>query len=275
MELTSNTLAHKDFSVEIKFKDSYLPSLDNEQRYWLQYKALREFGCNLERLNELDYTSKEIRPSITENINEAKATYDESQLIISEQEVMQSWEAPLMSSMADKVTARGGDILEIGFGMGFSATRIIENGVDSYTVVECNQEVISEFYKWKKKFPEQNIKLVEGRWQDVIHQLGEFDGIFFDTYPLNEEEWLNDALNSVSFAETFFPVASKHLKSGGIFTYYTGEINSISNEHQRLLLSYFSELNISVQSGLTPPSNCQYWWNDTMAIVAAYKKDKQ
>lgn len=32
---------------------------------------------------------------------------------------------------------------------------------------------------WDKK---PGVKIVFGRWQDVIHDLGFFDGIFFDTY---------------------------------------------------------------------------------------------
>ena len=271
MELTNTNLSGEHFTVDVNFAPEFLSQLDQDQQYWLQYKALREFGKNLQHLGQLPYVAKASRPAIEKTIDSASAHYDQSQLIISDQEVMQDWEHPIMCAMADKVTQRGGDVLEVGFGMGISATRILQNGVKSYTVIECNPQVRERSDEWKKAFPDTEINLVEGRWQDAINSLGQFDGIFFDTYPLNEDEWLHDALNSVSFAEAFFPAAAAHLKPGGIFTYYTGEIDSISNEHQRLLFSYFNEINVSVQRDLIPPGDCQYWWNETMAVVAAYK----
>lgn len=273
MKLTNTCFENEQINVKVTFDDSYLSSLGEDQKYWLQYKALREFSCRLRHLNNLTFTDcvESSRPAIQQGIDKASAKYDESQLIISDQEVMQDWEIPLMKTMAAKVTKKGGRILEIGFGMGLSASQIVENGVESYTVIECNPQVIKHFHTWKKQYPECNIRLIEGRWQDVLDQLDTYDGIFFDTYPLDEIEWLKNALNSVSFAEDFFSVAAKHLNAGGLFTYYTGEIDSISNEHQRLLFKYFRQINICLEENLKPPKTCQYWWNDTMVVVTVVK----
>jgi len=44
-------------------------------------------------------------------------------------DVMMDWEAPIMSASAAYVTEGGGDILEIGFGMGISAGYIQSHSI--------------------------------------------------------------------------------------------------------------------------------------------------
>jgi spermidine synthase len=205
------------------------------------------------------------------SLDENDAQYNESELIISDQEVMQDWEYSLMHNLADKVTSKGGDILEVGFGMGISASKIIENDINSYTVIECNPTVIDQFQSWKERYPHKKINVIVGRWQDVINQLEQYDGIIFDAYPIDETDWFENALNSCSYAEQFFEIAATHLRKDGVFTYYTGEIDSISNEHQRQLFRHFCQINISVQPNLHPPIDCTYWWNNKMAVVSAIK----
>ena len=53
--------------------------------------------------------------------NENKIIYTDTE---AEWEVMMDWEDPLMSASAAYICEGGGDILEIGFGMGISATYI-------------------------------------------------------------------------------------------------------------------------------------------------------
>jgi hypothetical protein len=112
---------------------------------------------------------------------------------------------------------------------------------------------------------------VEGEWQNVADGLGPFDGLFFDTYPTNEEEFRQAALESVTFAESFFPVAARLLRDGGRFTYYSNEIDSFSRAHQRSLLRYFRKFTLRVVDSLRPPEDCNYWWADSMAVVKAVK----
>ena len=54
----------------------------------------------------------------------------------SNQEVMGSWEDPLMKRHAEVACENGGDILEIGFGMGISANYIQQQNPDSHTIIE-------------------------------------------------------------------------------------------------------------------------------------------
>jgi hypothetical protein len=72
-------------------------------------------------------------------------------------------------------------------------------------------------------------------------------------------------------AEDIFPIAAKCLRKGGIFTWYTNEIDSFSRRHQRLALKYFSSITLQVVKPLSPPEDCHYWWSDAMVAVKAVK----
>ena len=56
-------------------------------------------------------------------------------------EVMMDWEHLIMSASAAYITQNGGDILELGFGMGISAGYIQSHSIDSHTIYE-NQAFI-------------------------------------------------------------------------------------------------------------------------------------
>ena len=131
--------------------------------------------------------------------------------------------------------------------------------------------MINEFEAWKKNYPGRDIRIVYGKWQDVIDSLGEFDGIFFDTYPMSESEFTEYVINSVTFGEHFFEAAANHLEEGGIFTYYSNEIDSVSRRHQRALFEYFREISFSVCQPLLPPEDCNYWWADSMIVTKCIK----
>ena len=50
-------------------------------------------------------------------------------------QVMMNWEDNIMKAKADYVCENGGDILEVGFGMGISADYIQANNPSSHTIV--------------------------------------------------------------------------------------------------------------------------------------------
>jgi len=205
----------------------------------------------------------------------SEARYDGSQLQIQGQQVMQDWESPLMEEMARVVTAGGGDVLEVGFGMGISATFIQEHGRErglrSHTIIECNAEVIAQFERWRARYPDRDIRLIPGRWQEAAGRLGTYDGVFFDTYHNDEKEFVDHILDEVTFAEHFFPTAAACLRPGGVFTYYSNEIDTFSRRHQRRVLELFSSLTLTVVRGLRPPPGCNYWWADSMVVARAVK----
>jgi guanidinoacetate N-methyltransferase len=104
-----------------------------------------------------------------------------------------------------------------------------------------------------------------------VPEFGQYDGIFFHTYPLNEVDYIEQVLNSVTFAEHFFPVASQHLRPSGVFSYMTNEIDSLSRAHQRLIFEHFKSLSLRIVE-LDVPENVQdTWWINQMAVVRAVK----
>ena len=96
-------------------------------------------------------------------------------------QVMMEWEKPYMEACIDKLQPKG-DVLEIGFGMGYSATQIQKYKPKSHTIIEMDPMVIKRLKKWARDY--DNIIIVEGTWQKQIHNLGKFDEIFFDDFPL-------------------------------------------------------------------------------------------
>ena len=88
----------------------------------------------------------------------------------------------------------------------------------------------------------------------------------------SEEELVENVVNSTTFAEHFFPTASAVLREGGVFTYMTNEIDSISREHQRLVLQHFRSFTLRVIEDLSLPADVKdAWWANSMAIIRAEK----
>jgi amino acid adenylation domain-containing protein len=266
---------HPSFEITLRMSNNgFIRPPRQSQKNWLVQRAIDEFADDLIHLDEISkrFVPGSPRPPVRNDWAASKAKYNGKQLVIEDQQVMQDWERPLMEAMARTVGTRGGDILEIGFGMGISASYIQEHPTKSHTIVECNDEVIEAFIKWKHQYDGRDIRLIRGKWQDVISSIERMaDGVLFDSYPLSEDEFVDNVIKSSTFAEHFFPFASACLRPGGVFTYYTNEIDSFSRRHQRLVLEHFSSFSLSVVSPLFPPTDCTYWWADRMVVIAAVK----
>lgn len=180
--------------------------------------------------------------------------------------VMSRWETPLMRCLAQVVADSKRDVLEVGFGLGISADWIQHLGCSSHTVVEAHPEVAGRARDWARTKP--NAMVVEGFWQDVIDSLGDYDAILFDTYPTSAEEF---AYASQRFYYPFFPRAAEHLRAGGVFTYFTFEVDALAEEHSRRLLSHFDEVRLRLCRGLQPSADCDYWSASTMVVPEARK----
>ena len=255
-----------EVAISIRLPDFIQPPRAS-QRTWLLNRTIDEFEADI---RSLDSQAKDFVPGAETAITYSEL--DRSQAELSEQEILEDWHIPLMRAMARAVTASHGDLLEIGFGRGIASTFLQEGGIRSHTIIECNTSVIARFFEpWRARHADRDIRLVRGKWQDVIGSLGQFDGIFFQTYPLNEQEFVEYLSHSVVFAEHFFPVAAAHLKPGGAFTYLTHEIDSLSRRHQRLIFQHFRSLQTSVER-LSLPDNCRdLWWSNSMVVATAIK----
>ncbi len=248
-------------------KDSFINPPRAIQRSSVINRALKEFAADIEAIDE---QTKHFVPGKVDI--EIREINDRTHTKLSDDEIMEDWQIPLMQRMSDVICETKGDILEIGFGRGISSDMIQEHEVKSHTIIECNEEVIADYYDdWKRKFPGNDIRMVQGLWQDTLDTLDLFDGIFFHTYPLNEEEYMKYVQESITFAEHFFPHAVAHLKSGGSFTYFSNEIDSLSREHQRLLLKHFSSFSIQTVDLKMPEDVRDIWWANSIVVVKAIK----
>ena len=146
--------------------------------------------------------------------------------------------------------------------MGISASAIQKCGVKNHTIIECHPDVIKKCLSdFRQEIEESKMHIFSGFWQDVTPMIANdsYDGILFDTYPLNEEE-----IHGNHF--WFFKEAFRLLKPGGVLTYYSDEAVDISDKHLKLLLEAgFQKKDIDFKiCNVQPPKDCEYWQNDTI-----------
>ena len=201
------------------------------------------------------YTSQSL--SFSEN----KITYTDVNVGV-EWEVMMDWEDPLMSASAAYICEEGGDILEIGFGMGISATYIQSHTINSHTIIENHPDMIPKAQAWA--VGKSNVTIVEGSWFDVKDTLSTYDGLFMDTYGDKDMNEFSSSLSSL-------------MKAGGKATWW----NSISGS-VNISRSYDEDGNTLIFEGkgesqqtnyycipdvtydvynVTPPTNCYFNYN--------------
>ena len=169
-------------------------------------------------------------------------TFESDKIIIDDYngEVMMSWEYPLMSASAAYVTEGGGDILEIGFGMGISAGYMHSHSISSHTIIENHPQIISKSREWADG--KSNVTIISQSWYDVRDSIGTFDGIFYDTYGDDDMIHFSSSLSGLT-------------KSGTKVTFWNNE-QSETNYHNIPNVTYKS---ISV----TPPSNTYFTGSTT------------
>lgn len=198
---------------------------------------------------------------------QARAIFDKHTLKIHGHPVMEDWETPYMKELAKIATSKGGTILELGYGMGISSRFIQQADIEKHIIIEANHEVAKKARKFAKNASHPT-EVLEGFWEEILDQVpdGSIDGILFDTYPLSELE-----IHKNHFG--FFRAAFRELKEGGVFTYYSDEINSYTHNHlQKLVEAGFKKDNIKGKIiPMNPPSDCEYWKAKTMLAPIVVK----
>ncbi|MEL6895476.1 MAG: amino acid adenylation domain-containing protein, partial [Planctomycetota bacterium] len=245
--------------------NTLIPSPRDRQRRWMLRQWQQEAIADLDALH--DIADKMVAGNTTPHLPRDLASAE-----LSPQEIMEDWQTPIMQAMANDVTQSHGDILEIGFGRGVSAEMIQARGVRSHTIVEMNPHSIRHHYEpWRLRHSKADIRIVQGAWQDHVQDLQLYDGVFFHAFPMNEGEFIEYVDSSATFAEHFFPVAARLLRPGGVFSYLSTEVDSLSRRHQRSLLSHFSEIRTRIQALTIPETTKDAWWSQQMVIVSAIK----
>ena len=138
------------------------------------------------------------------------------------------------------VSQNRGDVLDVGFGMGFSANKISEL-VDSYTCIEINPQIYETAKEWSKDKP--NVEIIFGDWIDIIPTLNKkFDGIFFDTHNDPNSHLAEQYCKSIS-------------KEGTIFSHWNYfQIKDITE-----LNTYTCRVDVNNMPKLTNPTHKVHW----------------
>lgn len=189
------------------------------------------------------------------------ANISDKELKIKGYQVMQRWETPYMKDLAEIATSKGGNVLELGFGQGISAGFIQQSKkIIKHIIIEAHPKVVHEAFRlYNKEISEGKMQIFQGFWEDTTIFLKDksFDGILFDTSPLEQE--------TVFFHFfPFFKEASRLLKDDGIFTYFSDEPTEISSKHAQLLKKAgFNKIDYRVVK-INTPDDCHYWKHNTI-----------
>lgn len=83
------------------------------------------------------------------------------------------------NAAADIVAQSGGNILEIGFGLGISADRIQTHNPTKHVIIEIEPEIYTKAVEWAEG--KSNVQVIQGDWIDQISSLTDsFDGVYND-----------------------------------------------------------------------------------------------
>lgn len=263
-------IRHKHFDATIELtNDEFIAPPKVAQRGWLVNRAIKEFSWDLEALDKLADRFVPGQVNAQDGLVASRDPYDPTP-----DDIMELWQVPIMQRMAELVTKPGGSVLEIGYGRGISSAMINDLGVGDHTIVECVPSIADACRSWADTQPEANVKVLEGRWEEVVDRFETYDGIFFHTYPMDSEEYAQSARNLANVAEPFFEVAARHLAPGGVFSYYSNEMDSLARPHQRALLRHFDGFRAECLTDLPLPENVKdAWWIDQMIIVSAHRAE--
>ena len=171
-------------------------------------------------------------------------------------QVMMEWEKPYMEASIDFLEPKG-NVLEIGFGCGYSATQFMQYPIQSYTVIECDPVVIEKAKKWREKYQHIPVEIIEGRWQEKLSTLGVFDEIYFDDFPLNIDETSEniDKLISKKRMNIFIDLCiQNHTKVGSKISFYLNGCDKInlSSDSEPFVEKKYKLMDTSI------PTNCKY-----------------
>lgn len=159
-------------------------------------------------------------------------------------QTMMEWEKPYMEALVNNLNPTG-DVLEIGFGLGFSATQIQKYNIKSHTIIEMDDTVCEKLEKWSYYQPHK-VNIVKGSWQETLQTLGEFDSIFLDDAPNSIYPDKHGVTNFVFYYE----VAKNHVRENSKMTWYCGEpIYWITNSFVDFICKDYK---------IDIPQNCDY-----------------
>eukprot|EP01116_Phalansterium_solitarium_P013371 TRINITY_DN3072_c4_g1_i1.p2 TRINITY_DN3072_c4_g1~~TRINITY_DN3072_c4_g1_i1.p2 ORF type:complete len:344 (+),score=147.74 TRINITY_DN3072_c4_g1_i1:114-1145(+) len=147
------------------------------------YERLLDEGCRSELILGLLGRKDKDQAAPNADYLERRLHYSEGKLLDSDNNaVMMGWELPLMQRHAALLCPREGlDVLNVGFGLGLMDIEYQKYRPATHTIIEAHPDVYAHMLAtgWDKR---PGVRIIFGRWQDVVEQLGTFDAIYFDTF---------------------------------------------------------------------------------------------
>tara|TARA_R110000787_G_scaffold171155_1_gene283803 strand:+ start:230 stop:865 length:636 start_codon:yes stop_codon:yes gene_type:complete len=172
-------------------------------------------------------------------------------------QVMMEWEKPYMKKLINNLKPKG-DVLEIGFGFGYSADQIQKHNIKSHTIIE--PILYKEAKKWADK-QKHKVKIVKGFWQDTLKNLKTFDTIFFDDAPSKKYE---DKEN-IRVYDFFYQILQNHVNKNAQMSWYLDKpIYWLCHPQVEYSIKTFK---------IKSPDHCRYFNGDIMYLPIIKFKD--
>lgn len=136
-------------------------------------------------------------------------------------EVMADFEIPYMKKLSELVTLKGGDILNVGYGLGIADNHIEtlrkKTNIKNHHIIELNNVIYNNAEKWKSNhLNKKHIHLHKGNWTSVLTKFEiQFTGILYDAFPLKKEDLCRDFIPFLKKV-----IELKLIKKGGIITFF-------------------------------------------------------
>jgi len=180
-------------------------------------------------------------------------------------QIMMEWEKPYMEACIQKLQPFG-DVLEIGFGLGYSATEIQKFPINSYTVIECDEKTYQRALEWKKQY-NHSINIIFGRWEDFYKILPKYDCAFFDDFDIKTLELCKIGQDLPCRNIDFIKKLKNNLKNYFKFSFYCAinkkEIQKYNNQWKKSLKDYQKNINFE-EYFINIPKNCKYIVDQTL-----------
>jgi guanidinoacetate N-methyltransferase len=164
---------------------------------------------------------------------------ESDQLVVDDcHKVMKRWETPLMQRMAEILCAsiHRTRIVEVGFGMGISASALQAQKIESHTIIEPHPDIFTSLQEWRARQPEADIRCVNDYWQNQPDLFAEADGVFFDTYAASLPSLIEENV-------AFLIEASSRLRAGAAVSIFWA-LPTLERVQQEILYRHYRRIQI-------------------------------
>ena len=101
-------------------------------------------------------------------------------------------------------------VLEVGFGLGYTATELQKNNIEKHTIVEAHSTIFKDAEKWAEKY--SNVKLINKFIQDYKYNEEDYDFILDDRLEIVYEKDVRDITPRYKVNNKWYPFFTKEDK---------------------------------------------------------------